>query len=185
MQPGQALRIDVPLEAIGRESSRPRAPANTNAASSNASSPAGNPPAFRAAQKIIAPIATLRTEAAAAPPIAEMPCSLDPQPTRRTKRRLQRRGETRPDGDSSARPARSRSFEKCQPPIRDRLSSAKISYLTFIGYYRLGNIDAIQLRPQETDAHRSVGIGMARSNVISKAFAYAKFFSRSYPRLRR
>jgi hypothetical protein len=47
---------------------------------------------------------------------------------------------------------------------------------TFTGYYQLGNIAAIQLRLEETDALRSVGIGMARPNVISKAFAYAKFF---------
>src|SRR5207247_4281029 len=52
--------------------------------------------------------------------------------------------------------------------------------LTHTGCYRLGNIDAIQLRLQETDALRSVGIGMARPNVISTAFAYAKFFSRSH-----
>ena len=52
--------------------------------------------------------------------------------------------------------------------------------LTLTGCYRLGNIDAIQLRLQETDALRSVGIGMARPNVISTAFAYAKFFSRSH-----
>jgi hypothetical protein len=53
---------------------------------------------------------------------------------------------------------------------------------TFTGYYRLGNITAIQLRLEETDALRSVGIGMARPNVISKAFAYAKFFNRSHAR---
>ena len=52
--------------------------------------------------------------------------------------------------------------------------------LTLTGCYRLANIEAIQLLLQETDALRSVGIGMARSNLISRAFAYAKFFSRSH-----
>src|SRR4029077_9231810 len=45
---------------------------------------------------------------------------------------------------------------------------------TFTGCYRLGNIDAIQLRLQKTEALRSVGIAMARPNVIGKAFASHK-----------
>lgn len=50
------------------------------------------------------------------------------------------------------------------------------SHTNFYKCYRLANIDAIQLRLPGTDALRSVGIGMARSNLISKVFAYTKFF---------
>ena len=54
---------------------------------------------------------------------------------------------------------------------------------TFTGCYRLGNIDAIQLRLQETDALRFGRHWYGGPNVISKAIAYAKFFSRSHVRL--
>ena len=47
--------------------------------------------------------------------------------------------------------------------------------LTFTGCSRLANIDAIQLRLQETDALRLVGIGMAWPNLISKVFAQQSF----------
>ena len=105
---------------------------------------------------------------------------LDPLPA--FGRSVDRRGPTKPSAMEilAVRPDQLPHFGKCRRPKRDCPSSAKISYSTFTGCYRLGNIDAIQLRRQETDALRFGRHWYGGPNVISRAFAYAKFFSRSH-----
>ena len=139
--------------------------------------PAGRlSPSIPRAQKINAPRTTLRIKATVDPPIAEIPCSsIRCRPLAEAWIAAARRNRARWRFCSTARPAPT--LWK-MPTTKTRLPFfGQNLILTLTGCYRLGNIGAIQLRPQETDALRSVGIGMARRNVISKPFAYAKFFS--------
>ena len=136
-------------------------------------------PQHSRAQKINAPRTTLTIKAAADPPIAEIHV---PRPDAGlwSKRRSQRPDEIERDGGSAGTARPTPTLWK-MPTTKTRSPFFRQNLIrTFTEYYRLGNIDAIQLRVQETGALRSVGIGMERPNVISKAFAYAKIFCRSH-----
>ncbi|KAG0506320.1 MAG: hypothetical protein Udaeo_02930 [Candidatus Udaeobacter sp.] len=155
------------------------APPNANAASGKAS-PAGRlSPSIPQAQKISAPRTTLTIKAAADPPIAEIPCSsIRCRPLAEAWIAAARRNRARWRFFSTARPAPA--LWK-MPTTKTRLPFFDQNLIsTFTGCYRLGNIDAIRLQRQETDANlfRSAFVRRAKRNYQS--IAYAKLFSRSH-----
>jgi hypothetical protein len=124
---------------------------NANAASGRAT-PAGRlSPSIPRTQKISAPRTTLRIKAAGRSADRRNPMFFDALPA--FGRSVDRRGPTKPSameilqyGPTSSRTLENADDQNAIALLRQNLIS------TFTGCYRLGNIDAIRLRLQETDA---------------------------------
>src|SRR4029079_8430465 len=93
------------------------------------------------------------------------------------KRGSPRPDETERDGDSSVRPDQLPHFGKCRRPKRDCPSSTKISYQLLQDVIDLGTSTRFDFSDKRLMQIYFGQHSYGEPNVITRAFAYAKFFS--------